>query len=615
MNGNSTNQNNSDDGNIFGMRKIPYLEIYGVKRFPYRGRRKYTPLLYQSFDGGMIISNDVFGLTIRQFERLYKACLERRKTKEQWILNLRYPDKSSNNYLEYLQNCIDNNTDHLLWHRNESREKYLYELLVDRVGTEIDIRTRQRLFITIDIIHNAYSTGYTKISSGSLAEGLDLPGSDIDIMYLRNDTDVIQNVRNIKHPLQCTKLAMETDIDHPGFTRLRLVAVKTGESFFVPRERRYAGVDNFIDRHKNSDVIIDYGCLIVPIGPKNSSNDEGLWRLSFSVAEKILVHSFNFTQLLCYGLLKLTLKRIINTNNDVKELLCSYFLKTALFWVSEEEDIDTFRLPKLYYCFSLCLDRLISWVNICYCPNYFIPEHNMFLEKINQTNKTILILVLESIKFGGIDRLITNLFQYENENPRLSSTKSELSFEIIDNLFYRIAGIKVEPTDISKCFKGLAFTKSFMKSESSTFIIDVCEYYYAEINQSIAQLLPTPKSKGSIYNIHERFHRHLQDGIKTDAVSGWLLYASFYYAIEQYDVTLSLTDYVLSRCTPDMMKNRGKIQKIQSVHFKLTLIERMKISYAHLGFYIKHSSLIPEELQLGEVFHLCNTACCFVTLS
>ncbi|XP_063405755.1 scavenger receptor cysteine-rich type 1 protein M130-like [Mytilus trossulus] len=107
MNGNPTNLAKDENGNSFSMRKITFWELYGVKRFPYRGKRKYTPLLSQSFDGGMIISNDVFGLTIRQFERMYKACLERRKTHEQWIINLRYPDKSSNEYLEYLENCTD----------------------------------------------------------------------------------------------------------------------------------------------------------------------------------------------------------------------------------------------------------------------------------------------------------------------------------------------------------------------------------------------------------------------------------------------------------------------------------------------------------------------------
>ncbi|CAG2190459.1 unnamed protein product [Mytilus edulis] len=138
MDKNSKTQENEDDENVYGMRKITYLEKYGVKHFPYRGRRKYTPLIHKSVDEGIFISNDVFGLTIRQFERMYKDCLHRRKTHEQWILNLRYPDKSSNEYLEYLQNCTDCNTDNLTWPENELKEKVLFELLVTTIGTEID---------------------------------------------------------------------------------------------------------------------------------------------------------------------------------------------------------------------------------------------------------------------------------------------------------------------------------------------------------------------------------------------------------------------------------------------------------------------------------------------
>ena len=108
------NQKKDDDENEYGMRKITYLEKYGIKHFPYRGKRKYAPSIYRSVDGRMVISNDIFGLTIRQFERMYKDCLHRRKTHEQWILNLRYPDKSSNEYLEYLQNCTDFNKGYTL---------------------------------------------------------------------------------------------------------------------------------------------------------------------------------------------------------------------------------------------------------------------------------------------------------------------------------------------------------------------------------------------------------------------------------------------------------------------------------------------------------------------
>ncbi|XP_052085377.1 uncharacterized protein LOC127723014 [Mytilus californianus] len=665
MNGKSTNQDNCDDGYPFGMKKTTYWEIYSVKCFPYRGRRKYTPLLNQSLDGGLIISNDVFGLTIRQFDRMYKACLHRRKTQEQWILNLRYPDKSSKDYLEYLQNCTDSNKNHLHLLGNNPWEKYLYERLITTIGTEIDIRNRQRLFLIHDMIGNACSSpDLTNISSGSLAEGLDLPGSDFDKMFVLNQIEVIRNVRQFKPQIYRTTYVMETDFDHPGFTRLKIVA-EQGCRFPLIQSACvesigkgwYASVNLFLDsfkqRYKNVpifshgpclsdqrqtidhayclrskylphnampwasrhrcqwppnfviDRIMNYGCLLVPIGPKTVSDNDLLWRVSFSVAEKKLVHSFNFTQLLCYGLLKLTLKRIINTHDEVQNLLCSYFLKTALFWVSEEVDINTFQIYKLFHCFSLCLDKLKSWVNICYCPNYFIPEHNMFLGKINKSNNMTLLAVLESIKCGGINGLVKNLFPNTNENHNLLRTKSESSFILLDILLYRITGTMRISTDISLCFEGLAFTKSLVKYESSSFIIDVCKYYYAKISTYVAQLLPPPNTIVNPYDIHKLYHRHLQECIDKDAVSGWLLYASFYYVTGQYTKTLGLIDYIMSKCVPHMLLlGLGNYSKVQinmyshCVHSKMSLHDKIKTATVSSVLYLQNSSLIPKELQL-----------------
>ncbi|XP_076083580.1 uncharacterized protein LOC143054456, partial [Mytilus galloprovincialis] len=416
-------------------------------------------------------------------------------------------------------------------------------------------------------------------SSGSLAEGIDLPGSDIDIMFVIKDVDVIRDVKNIKHSVQLTTLVMENDNDHPGFTRLRLIAGGDGESIFIQpecfesiRKGLYLSVNTFVsninkkltncqfslhgpclsDKGQNMDVavclrsrylpynalpwasryrlqwppnsVIDKiekdGCLLVPIGPRNMPDCDILWRLSFSVAEKQLVHSFNFTQLLCYCLLKLTLKHIINTNKHAESLLCSYFLKTALFWVSEEVDIDTFQLSKLYSCFCRCINKIIFWVNNCYCPNYFIPEHNMFLGKINRENSKMLINVLYKIKCDGIYGLIHSVFLYENGHHRLLSTQLETSFIMLDLLFYRISDADIcKMNDISVCLKLLVFIEDLLKSKTCKFIVDVCKHHHAQMSQFAAQLLPAQVVTTERYRTHKRYHRYLQNGIKTEAVS------------------------------------------------------------------------------------------------
>ncbi|XP_063408181.1 uncharacterized protein LOC134691544 [Mytilus trossulus] len=664
---------------MIGIRKLTYWKTYGVKRFPYRGKRKYTPLVYQADNGGIVISNDIFGLTIRQFERMYKDCLDRRKTHENWIMNLRYPDKTSNEYLEYLDQCTDCNKEFLSWTENDSINNHLVKHLIRTIGNEIDIRKRQLLFILHDIISNANDENLTQISSGSLAEGLDLPGSDIDIMFVDEIVNVTRIKRNIKHPVQRTEVFMETDADHPGFTRLRLVAGGTRKSTFLSPKcfvsthtGQYLSTTTFVNRLKQKhqkhrqnftthgpclsdknqtfdiacclrstylpynslpwifryrrqwppnvtiDRIINNGCLLVPVGPRIMPNCDLLWRISFSVAEKQLVHSFNFTQLLCYGLLKLTLKRIVNTNDVVKDLLCSYFLKTALFWVSEEVDIDTFKLPNLCICFSLCLNKLISWVNTCYCPNYFIPEHNMFLGKINQYNNYSLLSVLNSIKYSGISGLMQNLFHSYPCKKKCYPPYSETSVQsiiMLDFLFYRIPHLLKNgsrmTSNLTKIYKVLKNIKFLQNSESSTFHISVCKYHYASISQQAAQRLPTLKQIKTNYKIRRSYHRHLHDGLQSDAVTGWLLYASFYYVTEQYNVTLRLTEYVLSKCLPDIVcltesyYSESVIDNYRHrVHYSMSLNAKMKTYVLDNIIYLQYSSLIPQELELEVEYDL-----------
>ena len=355
-----------------------------------------------------------------------------------------------------------------------SHEKEIYDNIIRVVGSEMDIRIRQNIFLITDKIYNKVSTNVISVSSGSLAEGLDLPGSDTDIMWIINGVTVIQNVQHMHRSPWRTTLLMEDDMEFPGFSRLNLIAKGIHECFLTSPEcfvetinglflsnisfmrklieacintqksahgpclsdkNEAVGVafcfhlhtwprqaEQWIYRHRPgqwpADIlineIVNYGCILVPIGPKEKDNSELLWRISFSMAEKQLSHSMNYTQFLCYALLKLSLKNIINTHDKVNGLLCSYFMKTAVFWLSEKICTNTFKLQNLFHCYFLCLDKIISWVKCCYCPNYFIPEHNMFREKINRANSWLLLNVLQRLRHG--ERFVSLYTRYDNAN-------------------------------------------------------------------------------------------------------------------------------------------------------------------------------------------------------
>ena len=404
-------------------------------------------------------------------------------------------------------------------------EKEVYDNLISVVGSEMDIRIRQNVFLIKDKIFNRANTEITQVSSGSLAKGLDLPGSDIDIMFVFNSVNILQNVQQMNRSARRTTLLIDDEIEFPGFTTLKLIAegdAFTSLEYFVettngmyfsnilfirkliestvnhkqsahgpclsdkdeavdiaycfhfhswPRQ-----AEQWIYRHRPGrwppeiliDNIVKYGCILIPIGPKEIENSELLWRISFSMAEKQLLYSMNYTQILCYALLKLSLKNIIDRNDKMKGLLCSYFMKTAVFWLSEEISINTFQLQNLFHCYFLCLDKIITWVKYCYCPNYFIPEHNMFRGKINRSNSRLLLNILERLRNG--EREVFTVNTLFNSEVVLHESCANLELFI-----YKFIGNYVE-VEIEQGYIKLSFIKSLVMSHSNSILSGICKY-------------------------------------------------------------------------------------------------------------------------------------------
>lgn len=117
--------------------------------------------------------------------------------------------------------------------------------------------------------------------------------------------------------------------------------------------------------------IISEGCHVVPISSAPSNPEKDIeWRVSFSRAEQKLVYSINHCQFLCYGLLKLFLKEVINAGTNDPSL-CTYFMKTVLFWVIQNDRCLDWVPCNLLMSFWACFKLLISWVYKGECPNFF----------------------------------------------------------------------------------------------------------------------------------------------------------------------------------------------------------------------------------------------------
>lgn len=118
----------------------------------------------------------------------------------------------------------------------------------------------------------------------------------------------------------------------------------------------------------------------VPKGPEKGDEEERQWLISFSVLERYIVHSFNHVQFCCYGLMKILLHTVLDLNADTNDTISSYHIKTVLFHVLEDIHQEFWIPQNIFHCVRICLTRLLLFLFRGCCPNYFIPESNLFVK-------------------------------------------------------------------------------------------------------------------------------------------------------------------------------------------------------------------------------------------
>ena len=143
---------------------------------------------------------------------------------------------------------------------------------------------------------------------------------------------------------------------------------------------------------RDMKTIVDFGFHLVPIGHPHSDTDMMEWRISFSVAERTLVWSFNHIQMQCYAILKLILKEYLHPHcSPPCRVLCSYFIKTFLFWEYEETEPTYWHKESLRECVMRLLAKFCECVRVRSLRHYFIPSFNLLSVKMtNEAQNEIL---------------------------------------------------------------------------------------------------------------------------------------------------------------------------------------------------------------------------------
>ncbi|XP_071944818.1 uncharacterized protein [Antedon mediterranea] len=144
-------------------------------------------------------------------------------------------------------------------------------------------------------------------------------------------------------------------------------------------------VDFFTRERENSwppDVILrkipKVDCLVVGVGHPTSPSKEIEWRLSFSLAERELCYELCQPYAECMCALKaIKSSKYIDlfSESDSPTPFCSYFIKTACFWMCETSPtkghVSTMNLIRK------TLDWLIKCYEERYLPHYFIYQQNL----------------------------------------------------------------------------------------------------------------------------------------------------------------------------------------------------------------------------------------------
>ncbi|XP_076084391.1 uncharacterized protein LOC143055134 [Mytilus galloprovincialis] len=470
-----------------------------------------------------------------------------------------------------------------------------YDYLCNIVGSEEVVRTRREIFSAIEIVNN--DSFITFISSGSKAEGLYLKGSDFDQMIYPNFIRVYEILNCVQSDPDKVPLVMETNDTKSGFTKLKL-AIEFDYEFDMIQdwfetvgEEKYISSKRFREKDLSDDMVIhgpcqstaggeidyaqclwckewissaqqwihrsrtvwpdntlvisavQYGVLFVPIGCKNSPNEDLEWRISFSITEKLLVHSFSHTQLLCYALMKIILKDIIKPRHS--DLLCSYFLKIIMFWLSEEINPSEWKPENMISCFVDCIRRLIYCVEYKTCLHYFIPENNLFEDRFTDKEHKALLDTLRFV-YGSP---WTSVFHTDTFlNYKLQSINSHLmelsASELSCFPYIRVKDNRSMYSQFKRFRNGY---DNIFRKDMCAYIISVCSMEYVQPSDFCNM---ADKNK-SFYKQYKRLFGHININLQSDSITPWLLLSSLFYKCKRFRECLYIINYLLFSCNPD----------------------------------------------------------------
>ncbi|VDI80653.1 Hypothetical predicted protein [Mytilus galloprovincialis] len=550
----------------------------------------------------------------------------------------------------------------------------LYNFLSNKLGSEDTVRTRRTYYLTHNYLSKTKT--YSPFICGSKGEGLRMKGSDTDTIVLIKDIHIVEQPNK---NVGSNKFVMRSSDTRPGFAQLELCSSftysdawlkKIGHKFFlssskmmeqllfVNKDYSACNITNlhgpcmstsnetqdftvgikcisfikqaheWVGRKRHwptapmQKIIIDSGVWFVPIGYKLSPNEDIEWRAAFTVAEILLVFSFTHTQLMVYALLKIALKDLIENNCQFKELLCSYFLKTVVFWISEEIGVTEWTPHNFMNCFLECLKRLEYYVKYDSLPHYFITERNMLEHRVTLPEwmdlKTKIVQLykkypacLASSGFMSVFFLVPlyvnvsqNILPALSETDMVDCAKCSANLSSLNEVRFMLLDGQAILTYILTPMQVLVNSFELLKQKPDRFIF---KCLFSTMCRGVGTRFTSDDVTGGGNKLHYQKLKEILPfvilGVRSDAVSGWNVLATFYYCIGRYSVSLKITDYVLCKI------KEAKQEKLYYSEDKFTIdylprgCHTIDLSDIHITYsmepndFYRGSFLIPDEMK------------------
>ena len=135
--------------------------------------------------------------------------------------------------------------------------------------------------------------------------------------------------------------------------------------------------------------------FLVPAGHPDSDYKREEWRLSPNLIERMLMFSFNMTQIKCYIVLKLIKQSLFN--KTVVNSVTSFHCKTLMFYTIERTHHSFWKEHNLMFLLLLCLHELRKWLRLGRFPHYIIKGVNLFDGKLSIVQQRRLLQYVDSM--------------------------------------------------------------------------------------------------------------------------------------------------------------------------------------------------------------------------